>query len=205
MVSVGIWAVGRLSRDDRAGMERLYRAYYEGADEGDFARDFTEKDWAIVLRDSEGVRGFGGVLYYHECRMPEERMAEMLVDFDESRLRLKFAPHDALGWESRRYDSLRLDVALTPDVMRELSKRAGEVASAARRDVSSASLDAALSHTTCYVRIGRGDAAVERFSELSPHGWTEMAHELLRFAASLGELRPESGERAACCDWARDM
>jgi len=134
--------------------------------------------------------------------MPEERMAEMLVDFDECRLRLKFAPHDALGWESRRYDSLRLDVALTPDDVRELAKRAREVASAARRDASSASLDAALSCTTCYVRIGRGDAAVERFSELSPHGWTEMAHELLRFAASLGELRPESGERAACCDWA---
>ena len=50
MVSVGIWAVGRLSRDDRAGMERLYRAYYEG----DFACDLAEKDWAIVLRDAEG-------------------------------------------------------------------------------------------------------------------------------------------------------
>ena len=54
MVSVGIWVVGRLSRDDRAGMERLYRAYYEGADEGNFARDLAEKDWAIVLRDAEG-------------------------------------------------------------------------------------------------------------------------------------------------------
>ena len=58
MVRVGIWAVGRLSGDDREGMERLYRAYYEGADEGDFARDLAEKDWAIVLRDAEGVRGF---------------------------------------------------------------------------------------------------------------------------------------------------
>ena len=73
------------------------------------------------------------------------------------------------------------------------------------RDASSASLDAALSRTTCFVRIGRGDGAVERFSELGPHGWTEIARELLRFAASLGELRPEPGERAACCDWARDM
>ena len=58
MVSVGIWAVGRLSRDDRAGMERLYRAYYEGADECDFSRDLAEKHWAIVLRGAEGVRGF---------------------------------------------------------------------------------------------------------------------------------------------------
>lgn len=156
---------------------------------------------ALVLENGEKVDS----LYYHECRMPEEHMVEMWVDFDESRLRLKFAPHDALGWESRRYDSLRFDVALTPDDMRELAKRAGKIASTARRDDSKASLDAALSRTTCYVRIGRGDAAVERFSELSPHGWTEMAHELLRFAASLGELRPEPGERAACCDWARNM
>ena len=58
MVRVGIWAVGRLSQDDREGMERLYREYYEGANEGDFARDLAEKDWAIVLRDAEGVRGF---------------------------------------------------------------------------------------------------------------------------------------------------
>ena len=58
MVSVEIWSVARLSQDDRVGMERLYRAYYEGADEDDFARDLAEKDWAIVLRDAEGVRGF---------------------------------------------------------------------------------------------------------------------------------------------------
>ena len=58
MVRVGIWAVGRLSQDDREGMEQLYREYYEGANEGDFARDLAEKDWAIVLRDAEGVRGF---------------------------------------------------------------------------------------------------------------------------------------------------
>ena len=58
MVSVEIWSVARLSGDDREGMERLYRAYYEGADEDDFARDLAEKDWAIVLRDAEGVRGF---------------------------------------------------------------------------------------------------------------------------------------------------
>lgn len=97
----------------------------------------------------------------------------------------------------------------TLDFVRERAlgavRRAGEVASAARRAASSASLDAALSRTTCFVRIGRGDGAVERFSELGPHGWTEMARELLRFAATLGELRPEPGERAACCDWARDI
>lgn len=58
MVSVEIWSVARLSHEDRVGMERLYRAYYEGADEGDFARDLAEKNWAIVLRDADGVRGF---------------------------------------------------------------------------------------------------------------------------------------------------
>ena len=33
----------------------------------------------------------------------------------------------------------------------------------------------------------------------------ETVSTLLRFAASLGELRPESGERHACCDWAWNM
>ena len=55
---VTLEAVGRLSREDREGMERLYRAYYEGADVGDFARDLDEKNWAIVLGDEKGVRGF---------------------------------------------------------------------------------------------------------------------------------------------------
>ena len=43
MVRVGIWAVGRLSQDDREGMEQLYREYYEGANEGDFARDLASE------------------------------------------------------------------------------------------------------------------------------------------------------------------
>ena len=58
IVTVGIWSVPRLSEEDRAGMERLYRAYYADAAEGDFRRDLAEKDWAIVLRDPGGVRGF---------------------------------------------------------------------------------------------------------------------------------------------------
>ena len=57
-MQVEIWRVARIGLDDRAAMERLYRAYYEGAPEETFQHDLSEKDLAIVLRDAEGVRGF---------------------------------------------------------------------------------------------------------------------------------------------------
>ena len=52
-VEVGIWSVARLTEEDRAGMERLYRKYYEGAPENVFRRDLAEKDWTILLKEAE--------------------------------------------------------------------------------------------------------------------------------------------------------
>ena len=52
-VEVGIWSVARLGEADRAGMERLYRKYYEGAPDGVFRRDLDEKDWTILLKESD--------------------------------------------------------------------------------------------------------------------------------------------------------
>lgn len=51
-VEVGIWSVARLAEEDRAGMERLYRKYYEGAPEDVFRRDLAEKDWTILLKET---------------------------------------------------------------------------------------------------------------------------------------------------------
>ena len=51
-VEVGIWSVARLAEEDRAGMERLYRKYYEGAPEDVFRRDLAEKDWTILLKEA---------------------------------------------------------------------------------------------------------------------------------------------------------
>ena len=52
-VEVGIWSVARLAEEDRAGMERLYRKYYEGAPEDVFRRDLAEKDWTILLKETD--------------------------------------------------------------------------------------------------------------------------------------------------------
>lgn len=52
-VEVGIWSVARLAEADRAGMERLYRKYYEGAPDGVFRRDLDEKDWTILLKEAD--------------------------------------------------------------------------------------------------------------------------------------------------------
>lgn len=51
-VEVGIWSVARLAEVDRAGMESLYRKYYEGAPEDVFRRDLAEKDWTILLKEA---------------------------------------------------------------------------------------------------------------------------------------------------------
>lgn len=58
MVSVGIWAVKRLSQEDRLAMEALYRRYYEGAPAAAFRRDLEEKDRVILLRENGAVVGF---------------------------------------------------------------------------------------------------------------------------------------------------
>lgn len=58
VVSVGIWAVKRLSQADRLAMEALYRRYYEGAPAAAFRRDLEEKDRVILLRENGAVVGF---------------------------------------------------------------------------------------------------------------------------------------------------
>lgn len=57
-VTVEIDAVRVLSEEDRMAMERLYRAYYEGALEADFVRDLDAKDAVIVLREGGSICGF---------------------------------------------------------------------------------------------------------------------------------------------------
>lgn len=54
-VEVGIWSVARLSEKDCAGMERLYRAYYEGAPDDVFRRDLAEKDWTILMKAADSA------------------------------------------------------------------------------------------------------------------------------------------------------
>jgi hypothetical protein len=56
---------GQLSRDDRASMLSLLAAHFEGTAPAQFERDLEEKNWVILLRDSEGhLRGFSTLLAY---------------------------------------------------------------------------------------------------------------------------------------------
>ena len=64
-VKVEIWSRSLLREVDVAAMERLYRAFYVGADEADFRSDLAEKDYAILLRGTD-VCGFSSTSFIVE-------------------------------------------------------------------------------------------------------------------------------------------
>ena len=148
---------------------------------------------AVMLINGEIVES----LYYHESRMPEEMMVEMWIDFTTRRLRLKCSPHDALGWDSRRFDSWRLDVILSH---REFCRVANGILRAGieswERDASEYSAST-LDKRTCYLRMMTANGAVERFvAGAEPKGFRNL-HEIVRFAASHEKCRYEKGERTS--------
>ena len=63
-VEVQIVLVGKLTAVERAQMEALYRAHYEGAADVAFARDLDAKDLTILLKDGGQVCGFSTVVVY---------------------------------------------------------------------------------------------------------------------------------------------
>ena len=145
---------------------------------------------ALVLENGEKVDS----LYYHECRMPGEAMVEMWIDFGERRFRFKCGLHDAMGWESHRFDSVRVDLVLDEHewrkVLRHLCKakveswpKVGET-----RDYSS------VDKASYYVRLRSGDKTVERFvAAASPKGVGEM-QSVIQFALSHKSLCLWPGE-----------
>ena len=148
---------------------------------------------AVTLRNGEVVE----TLYYHESRMPEEMMVEMWIDFTTRRLRLKCCPHDALGWDSRRFDSRRLDVVLS---RREFCRVANSILLSG---IESWECDASeysastLDKRTCYVRIKTAKGAVERFvAGVEPEGFRHL-QDVVRFAATHEKCWFEKGERAS--------
>ena len=64
---------------------------------------------ALVLENGEKVDS----LYYHESRMPDEVMVEMWIDFNARQFRFKCGLHDAMGWESCRFDGMRGTMSLS--------------------------------------------------------------------------------------------
>lgn len=140
-------------------------------------------------------------LYYQERRVEGELMIEMWIDFPARRLRFKCSPHDALGWDSRRFDSWRLDIALS---RRELCRIADRIRLAEiesweceeSRDASST-----LDKVAYYARMKTANGAVERFvAGGAPMGF-EHLRKALRFAATHADCRYENGERTAEPNW----
>ena len=136
-------------------------------------------------------------LYYHERRAADELMIEMWIDFAMRRLRFKCGPHDALGWNSKRFESWRLDVVLSGRELRHIvdSIRQANIESWESADVKDAA--STLDKTTYYVRMRTADVPIERFvAEVEPEGFSHLT-EVIRFAASHNECRFEIGERSS--------
>ena len=111
----------------------------------------------IVFSTGEPVE----TLYYHECRMPDEVMTEMWIDFPSRRLRVKYGLHDALGWSSSLYDGVRVDVRLEEDAWRRLVRKLRRAELEAWPDVMSAEGDVGAS--SWYLRMTFAGRNVEKF------------------------------------------
>lgn len=63
-MKVEIARVAKLDAVECAAMERLYRAYYEGACAEAFEKDLAEKNFVILLKDGPSLRGFSTLVVY---------------------------------------------------------------------------------------------------------------------------------------------
>ena len=151
----------------------------------------------VTLRNGETVES----LYYHESRMPEEVMVEMWIDFAERRLRLKCSPHDAMGWQSRRFDCWLLDVVLS-------DREFGHIANSIRyawiehweNDIDRYQAST-IDNTTCHVRMTTANGSVERFvAGVEPEG-LENLRDVVRFAAAHDQCQYKKGERTPNRIW----
>ena len=147
----------------------------------------------VILHSGEKVDS----LYYNERRASDEMMIEMWIDFAMRRLRFKCGAHDALGWDSNRFESWRLDVVLSGRELRHIadSIRQANIESWENGDVKDAA--SALDKTTYYVRMRTANIPIERFvAGVEPEGFSHLT-EVIRFAASHNECRYEIGERSS--------
>lgn len=152
---------------------------------------------AAMLNNGDAV----GSLYYHERRVEGELMIEMWVDFTTRRLRFKCSPHDALGWESRRFDSWRLDVALSRSELRWIAERIRLAEIETWEFAGNKHSASAVDKATYYVRAKTANGYLERFVVgYEPAGFDHL-REVLRFAATHADCRNEKGERTFEASW----
>ena len=136
-----------------------------------------------------------------EADVEGELMIEMWIDFPTRRLRFKCSPHDALGWESRRFDSWRLDVALSRSELRWIAERIRLAEIETWEFAGNKHSASAVDKATYYVRAKTANGYLERFVVgYEPAGFDHL-REVLRFAATHAECRYEKGERTSEASW----
>ena len=145
---------------------------------------------ALVLESGEKVES----LYYHECRMPEEVMVEMWIDFDSRRLRFKYGLHDAFGWESRRFDSMRLDLMLGDEEWRSVVRHVLQANVEAWPDANANASVSPSDTTSYYLRLCMAGRTVEKFAVCTPPDGFDGIQSVVRFAMSHEALRLWRGE-----------
>ena len=145
---------------------------------------------ALVLENGEKVDS----LYYHESRMPDEVMVEMWIDFNARRFRFKCGLHDAMGWESCRFDGMRLDLALEGREWRRLVHNVEQAHVEAWPGINDGQAASPLDATAYYLRLRAGDKTIERFAVGAEPKKFEEIQSVIQFALSHKDLYMLSGE-----------
>lgn len=145
---------------------------------------------ALVLENGEKVDS----LYYHESRMPDEVMVEMWIDFDSRRLRFKSGLHDALGWESCRFDGMRLDIVMEGREWRRLVHNVKQANVEAWPGINDGQAASPLDTTAYYMRLRAGDKTIERFAVGAAPKKFEGIQSVIQFALSHKDPRLWPGE-----------
>ena len=149
---------------------------------------------ALVLENGEKVDS----LYYHESRMPDEVMVEMWIDFDARRLRFKCGLHDAMGWESSRFDGMRLDLALEGREWRRLVHNVEQAHVEAWPGINDGQTASPLDATAYYLRLRAGDKTIERFAVGAAPKKFDGIQSVIQFALSHKDLRLWPGGVSSC-------
>ena len=145
---------------------------------------------AVVLENGEKVDS----LYYHECRMPDEVMVEMWIDFDARWFRFKCGLRDAFGWDFCRFDGMRLDLSLEGRewgrVVEHVQKANVEAWPGMDERLAASTVDA----PTYYLRLRAGDKTIERFAVGAAPKKFEEIQSVVQFALSHKDIRLWPGE-----------
>ena len=139
---------------------------------------------ALVLENGEKVDS----LYYHESRMPDEVMVEMWIDFNTRQFRFKCGLHDAMSWESCRFDGMRLDLTMDGWPWRRLVKHIQRANVEDWPRINDGQAASPLDATAYYLRLRAGDKTIERFAVGTAPKKFEEIQSVIEFALSHKDL-----------------